>query len=607
MSGAIDSVLQLLELAGLACALGLAILAIGGLLVSVAQVTLRGRVFVVPFRGVDSQRVDITILFASRLADIEARWIALAHEIQELRTTFGTTSRDASHGEAAHDVAEHDRAGGTTAASVSTRGTAPISSGRDPSALLATRQQGAPFRDVAGGPRTTGDEVLADMLLVAEQNSLADIDFGTLTVSGVSFSLQAFAALFRRLPGVFARRVLHGAISAMGTGSSLTVALEQRPFPGRYGRYRVGCTVHVQEDDWIAGVDAAAYGIAKARLDEFRTSPGSARAEASSSQTVAAAEIEAMSWSACEAFLDGYAAQLRHYLSGRASHRDEALDAYATALQLQPAYSRAAYNRATLLYNLYVPEANEEAIKLFEQATSSNDTRVRALAFAGLAMAYGQAIQRFEKSGGDLVSKAVDASQDALSLAPNLEEARFAAGWACQVQKDWDRAVAQYDSVVDLGATSAPGRRITSFALNNAGWIWMTAFARRSHALEKAEAYLWAALQAYPNKVAYVNLAEIARRNQAYEVAVKLFDAALDLDPFYVNAWNERAMLEVELAALAVARRRWKQEARWMSDARLHHQRALHLAGDPEYRRRLVDAFEDAVRTHIGEPTPAGA
>ena len=469
MSGAIDSVLQLLELAGLACALGLAILAIGGLLVSVAQVTLRGRVFVVPFRGVDSQRVDITILFASRLADIEARWIALAHEIQELRTTFGTTSRDASHGEAAHDVAEHDRAGDTTAASVSTRGPAPISSGRDPSALLATRQQGAPFRDVAGGPRTTGDEVLADMLLVAEQNSLADIDFGTLTVSGVSFSLQAFAALFRRLPGVFARRVLHGAISAMGTGSSLTVALEQRPFPGRYGRYRVGCTVHVQEDDWIAGVDAAAYGIAKARLDEFRTPPGSARAEASSSQTVAAAEIEAMSWSACEAFLDGYAAQLRHYLSGRASHRDEALDAYATALQLQPAYSRAAYNRATLLYNLYVPEANEEAIKLFEQATSSNDTRVRALAFAGLAMAYGQAIQRFEKSGGDLVSKAVDASQDALSLAPNLEEARFAAGWACQVQKDWDRAVAQYDSVVDLGATSAPGRRITSFALNNAG------------------------------------------------------------------------------------------------------------------------------------------
>jgi tetratricopeptide (TPR) repeat protein len=279
----------------------------------------------------------------------------------------------------------------------------------------------------------------------------------------------------------------------------------------------------------------------------------------------------------------------------RGGRRTETLAAYATALEFQPTYTRAAYNRATLLYNLYVPAANDEAIRLFGESTATLDQRARALAFAGQAMAYGQAVLRFGKPEAEFVSKAVDASQDALGLAPDLEESRFAVGWAHQLCKEWQRAIAEYEGVRDLGAEHAAGRRITSFALNNAGWIWLSQRTDEPGALEAAESYLWAALRYYPNKVAFVNLAEIARRKQAYETALKLFAAAVELDPCYVNAWNERAILELEIARAAALRHDAAAERRLATDAEFHHRRALHLAGDDDYRQRLTDAFRDAL------------
>jgi tetratricopeptide (TPR) repeat protein len=99
---------------------------------------------------------------------------------------------------------------------------------------------------------------------------------------------------------------------------------------------------------------------------------------------------------ALRAFIAGYAAQIRHYLSGSAHDRERALAHYQEALEAQPHYSRAAYNRAVLLYNRYQRKANDEAIACFAAATRSHDARDRALAFAGLAMAYCQVVHRFE-------------------------------------------------------------------------------------------------------------------------------------------------------------------------------------------------------------------
>jgi Tfp pilus assembly protein PilF len=579
-------------------ALGIAALAVIGLIVSVAHVTIRGRVFVIPFRADDGQRVDITVLFANRLVDMERRWRSLAHEIQMLRATVGTSSQDATLNESAEiRTTADERASPAGHATTLQLATSPITSGQTLGESLA-RSGGSSFKDVAAGPRTTGDEILDDVLLIAEENSMADIDFGSMTVSGVSFSLQAFVALFRRLPGLFARRVLHGAITPMGDGSVLSVTLDQRPLPRRYARYRASCTVHVIGGDWIHGVDGAAFGLAKARLDQLYAglpeAPGTGAPTPARSETVAKAEIEAQSWDACEAFLEGYAAQLRHYLSGRGSDRDIALSHYQNALKLQGGYTRAAYNRATLLYNKYLPEANREAIVRFSEATSSTDPRVRALAYSGLAMAYCQALHRFDGADERLVSKAVDASQDALSLDPDLEEARFAVAWGYQALHDPERAVSGYESVVRLPAETSAGRRMKSFALNNAGWIWMHDFEKRKGGTARAEAYFWTALQYYPNKIAYVNLAEVARRTHRFADAIKLFECALDLDPSYVNAWNELAMVEVEVAGDAARTRRWKHAGVFAADARLHHQRAIHLACDVAYEQRLRRDFEAA-------------
>jgi len=122
----------------------------------------------------------------------------------------------------------------------------------------------------------------------------------------------------------------------------------------------------------------------------------------------------------------------------------------------------------------------------------------------------------------------------------------------------------------------------------------MHEFERRKGAVARAEAYFWTALQYYPNKIAYVNVADVARTAHRYDDAIGLFERALDLDPAYVNAWNERAMLEVEMAREAARGGRRKRADVLAADARLHHQRAIHLACDEAYEGRLRRDFEAA-------------
>src|SRR5689334_16159221 len=106
-----------------------------------------------------------------------------------------------------------------------------------------------------------------------------------------------------------------------------------------------------------------------------------------------------------------------------------------------------------------------------------------------------QAPHPFDAAVGALISDAVDVRQVAVSIAADLEEARFAVAWAYQALGDPERAVSEYESVVRLPTDTSAGRRIKSFALNNAGWIWMHEFEKRTGAVARAEAYFWTALQ----------------------------------------------------------------------------------------------------------------
>jgi tetratricopeptide (TPR) repeat protein len=582
LSDLISLVTDLLLLVALLCGLTLLCLAIASVAIGVYRVRRRGQVYVLPFRGSDERRGELMALFAQRLAELERSWIELALDIDDLRMDFANRAEAAS------------KTGGETSPSESD------------------------VIDVAGGPRTTGEEVAQIFLATigrrdysddrepvdirGDDYSLADVDTGLVTVAGVSFSPQQVLAFLRRLPAAFATRRLHGTISKAGDDYLVTVVFDQRETHRKPG-YTVSHVLRVTDDLWLKGLDDAAFHLERKRLAGLRAmsiqdSPGKLPEALTASRTVALAEVEADDWEACEAFLMGHRAQLRHYKTGTAVDRDEALGHYARALRIQPGYTRAAYNCATLLYNRYLPQANRAAIRNFQQATGSQDPRVAALAHAGLAMAYCQAINRFDEPKDILIPKAFRASQDALGLDPELEEALFAVAWTSQVKGAWDRALAQYEKVVALPANSPAGNRIKSFALNNAAWIWLTALKRRANALAKAEVNLQQALCLYPNKIAHANLAEVARRRERFDDALNRFECALDLDGEYVNARNERACLRIEMAAKAKAGR---VRSQLLDDAELDHARAVQLADDDHYAAKLAAAFRAKILEHEAE------
>jgi tetratricopeptide (TPR) repeat protein len=315
---------------------------------------------------------------------------------------------------------------------------------------------------------------------------------------------------------------------------------------------------------------------------------------AQQSRTVSRALIEASSWESCRSFLIGYCRQLKHYRDGNATDREDALEAYDDALRAQTGFPTAAYNRATLLYNRYLPQANDESIAGFEVATASEDPSLRPLAYAGLAMAHCQAIHRFHRPASEHEEPARRAAETAFELAPELEEASFARGWLFQIDSHWTEAIEHYEKVAELPGDSAAARRIKSFALNNAAWILLYEHDTDPRSSEHAEALLWRAVALYPNKIAYANLAEIARRNDRREVAVQLFGVALSLDPAYTNGLNELAVVEAELAARS---RSADEAASWREAAQRHAAKAQRLAErDPAFAALLAEQFRNAAK-----------
>jgi tetratricopeptide (TPR) repeat protein len=604
-----NELLEALTLVLAAAGLALFILAASDLIVASIRVGILGRPLVLPFRGTDERCAELTALFAMRLIEIEREWTAAAGELTDLKNKFHEQTRPAEP----QPETENNSVEAQTAQSKGK----PLAIG----APVLREPVTQPARDVVAGPRSTGDDFLKDILLLETDSSLAGADLGTVSAAGVSFSPQRVLAFLRRLPAVFARRVLSGSFLNVGERAILTVTYEERSF--RETKHVTRRIAEFEDDAWLPVLDNIAFEIAKARIEQLRERrkrrhekervrarvSGSDSADrapenetegatASGSYSADRALAEAETWKASKAFLAAYASHLQHYVSGRASDRDQALRGYDEALKLQPGYTRAAYNRAVLSYNRYLPAANKQAIADFGRATGSDDPRVRALAFAGLAMAYCQAIHRFKADADLLAPEALDASDQALELDPDLEEARFARAWAHQAREAWDDALRQYETVLEITSENPPGRRIKSFALNNAGWIWLVKLQQRKDALLKAEELFRRALTYYPNKVAYANLAEVARRHQRYEDALAFFDRALELDNHYVNAWNERATLEIEIAAAAFSQGNERQTKHYIAEAAAHHTRATRIAEDEEYAQQLRQSFQKAIKKH---------
>lgn len=570
MTDLIKEIVSVLALVAGAAVLVLFLLAVGSVLVRAYRVGYQRRPLLLTFAGSDDSRAALTTLFATQLRLIEKEWARLVGAVRSAQTDF---------------KAEYDIARQPSDATSRSRGDVELAA---PADLPPGQRSG--LGEAGNSPRTVGEEPIDDVLeLESDQNTLADMDIGTVSVAGVSFSPQAILALVRRLPGACARRRISGTLAQFGDTAVIAATFEERGW--RRGSATSIEQVVIVEGDWLAAINTLAFRVQKGRLGMVGALGDAKKATAAGglSRTAKHGFLEAETWEACKAFLAGYERHFRHFVSGAAADRDRAIELYTRAIDCHPNFTLAHYNRGTLLYNRYRRAENERAVEDFELATKSEDPRLRALAFAGLVVAYGQQVHRFDVRKEAVVANAEDASRQALQLDPGLEESWFAAGWALQIDERWNEAHAAYLDIDKLKSTSVPGKRIKSFAYNNAAWIGMTKLSGdRQQLLRDAKRLLAQAVDLYPNKIAYANLAAIARERRKYGDAERLFEHALELDPKYVNGWHEFALLELERSQRARQNRDTHAER-----SRRYQQTAERLADDHD-RRKIRRAFEKA-------------
>jgi tetratricopeptide (TPR) repeat protein len=381
---------------------------------------------------------------------------------------------------------------------------------------------------------------------------------GPINLGGVNLSPDAIFRALYQLRTVLARRTIRGVVDRFGSTVRLSCTIVS-------GRGRASTTVLVREVETgtqlFTLVDDAAFAIAKQRL---------------------AFQSEARTWTAYSNLLEGYAHQLIYSRTGNVVEREMAIEQYREAVAAEPDYHLARYNLGTLLYNRYTATDNDEAIENLRVASATTRPNLRALTLAQLSRAYCQQVHRYGHPREPWISQAGLASSMAVQLAPAFEETWLAQAFAVQLQGDHQEALAAYQRVVELPGGSSEERRMKSFAENNAGYIYLNHLGD----LDEAEVHLRRALQfAGYNKMTFANLGEIHKRRKRYREALEAYRRALELDPRYVNAVNETAMVYVAMAADEPAANR-NQRGEWMRSAQEWHERAVALVPEDQHRQR---------------------
>jgi len=359
-----------------------------------------------------------------------------------------------------------------------------------------------------------------------------------LTFAGVSVTPDTLFNMLYRVRTAVARRMVRGNLAEFGTTVRLSAEFLHRPIVApdagveapRDSRARRELIVVVRDlaepGQLLDLVDDVAFRIAKYRLSF--TSEGER-------------------WNAYHAFLQGFVQHLQFLRTGQVLHRDKAVEHYEQAIASEPGYRYAHYNLAALLYNRYTQDANATAVEHFTLAAEADDPELRALALAGLTLAYAQNVHRYGLGTEPWAALADAASAEAFEINPNLEESTFARGWALQLNGRYRDAADCYERTVALDGDTPAERQVKSFAQNNRAYLYMTEL----DDLAVAERLFHEALDLYPNKMAHANLGEILSRRGEYDRAVDEYRAALRLDPKYANAMNEMALVYLAKARAA--------------------------------------------------------
>jgi tetratricopeptide (TPR) repeat protein len=543
--------LRILALVGVVVALLVVMALFLGVLRSIWKVTVGKKTLVLPFPGSDRGR-SVAGILAQQLPRIEEQWRILNRKVRRLQAKSGELDPDAEN------------------------------------AVLSSLPLGE--QESTGDlPMTQSEDTLAE-----EQRSYLVDDpqvgtaLGEIAIGGVRFAPDSLFAAFHRLRGLLARRTIRGSFHEFGSMGRLSCELVwPRSVRVRSERPRdegIETRVVISPTDTpqmlLDAVDDMALFLV---LDRLRMRFGTRKVP----------NVSALTWRGYRAFLEGYFNHQLFALKGEFYRRERAIELYREALEAEPGYTLAHYNLATLLYNRYTASDNEEAIAHLGRAGESPDDSTHALSLAALTLAYCQQVHRFGHPTSPWGPMALVSSAEAHALRPDLAQTLFAKGFAFQIMGQASEALEWHGRVLELPGDTIDDRRMKSYANNNIGYLLID-----QGDLEGASEHLRNAIDLFSgNKMAYTNLGEIQRQQGQYVEALAWYGKAIDLDPRYVSASNDTAIVYLSMAREAKSQ---AEAAEALQSAERWHDRAIALipAGAHRHRAAVHERFARACRDH---------
>jgi tetratricopeptide (TPR) repeat protein len=430
-----------------------------------------------------------------------------------------------------------------------------------------------------------------------------------ITLLGLTFSPELIISLLYQARGLLAPRSIHGTLHEEDDTIRLSVTLV-------YKRHERLTITYIRSNErpgqLFEMIDDIAFAVVRHRLEFWTNEDGTRRSNKAgrgrsrrahnAAHADTAINTESNNWASYEACQKGYLKNLRFLREGDIEERDGAITCFEQALDRDPNYYLAHYNIATLLYARYTATDNQSAIEHFRLAAKSSNPCWRALALSGLTMALSQQAHRFGYDEQPWTAQADDASSRAFKIEPNLHEVRFARGWAYQSAGEISHAIDLYSQVADIPLSKNPIRkteqkRIRSFAETNKGWLLMTT----NNDLTAAEECFRSALADNEhNQMAYDNLGDLYKRQGKFDLAVREYEKAIDLEPHYLNAINELGMVYIAKAAASKSSETKSAVEQLLREACSWHEKALALTSDDderdraELKRRFNEALKDS-------------
>jgi tetratricopeptide (TPR) repeat protein len=547
--------LRLLELGAVAFGLALTLLLIARVLSSLWHVGVLGRLAILPFEGGEKALI-VGQLLPQRWVAIEREWKKAAKAVADERPEEVAAhltlveAENSTNSQEEITPGDHD-SGNDGASDTPSHSAVTAGGGLGPAPRLF--------------PVETPDEDQFEQLVEDPiEKSLPPISLG-----GVSFSPNVLLDFLRRISAAMARRTVRGTVHEFGETIRLSALLKLSKAAPQ--RVQVILPEVKSGGQVFDAIDDLAFAAAKKRVGASTT---------------------ANSWRAYQASLTAYLHHLRFERRTEYDERDRAIANYTAALEIEPENPIARYNRATLLYVRYLEPDTKQAIVDFTKATEANDPKLRALALAGLAMSHCQTVHRYEYPVIPAGGLALQASQRAREIQPDLEEVAVAQGFALQVNGRYPEALEAYERTTTLPGNTNEERRLKSFALNNAGWVRMEIL----QDFDAAEDEFKRALKLWPqNKMSFANLGELCRKRRDLDRAVEMYMQALELDPNYVNGANELGMIYLDKAGAEPS-----NSEKWLELADSWHKRAVSLVPGEATRQaaslhgRFADHCESA-------------